>query len=147
MARKTYKGRFSPKNPQKYKGDPTNIIYRSSWELAVFIKLDSHPDVLLWSSEEVIVPYTNPFDQKLHRYFPDVIVKKKEKDGTVKVYMIEVKPHRECVPPKTPTKKTRKYLTEVYTYSVNQAKWDAAKKYCERRGWVFQVLTEKELGL
>ena len=51
----TYKGYFKPKNPAKYKGNPTNIIYRSRWELKLMMHLDERSDVLSWGSEEVII--------------------------------------------------------------------------------------------
>ena len=69
-----YKGRFRPKDPNKYKGDPTKIIYRSLWEFKVFKWMDSHPDVIRWQSEEVIDTYRSPIDGRVHRYFPDLIV-------------------------------------------------------------------------
>ena len=71
---KTYKGYFKPKNPKKYKGDPTNIIYRSSWECKLMIRLDEDPNVISWGSEEIIIPYRSPIDNKIHRYFVDFIV-------------------------------------------------------------------------
>ena len=66
-----YKGFFKPKNPKKHKGDCTNIIYRSSYELKMMMYLDEHPNVLLWGSEEYIIPYRSPLDNKIHRYFVD----------------------------------------------------------------------------
>lgn len=113
--------------------------------------LDNHPDVLEWSSEEIIIPYRSPIDGKLHRYFPDFYVKKKNTDGTVEKVLIEVKPASQVKQPviqETKTKKpTRKYITEVSTWVVNQAKWKAAKDYCDDRQWKFMLMTEKELGI
>ena len=73
---KFYQGRFKPDNPQKYKGDSSNIIYRSGWELRLMRYLDKHPHVTRWNSEEIIVPYRSPIDGKMHRYFPDFYVEK-----------------------------------------------------------------------
>lgn len=143
----SYKGMFRPKNPQKYRGDPSNIIYRSNWELKLMIYLDGHPDVLQWASEELVIPYRSPIDGKLHRYFPDFFVKKKNKDGVVESVVIEVKPSVQSNPPKVQSKPTRKYIREVVTYGINQAKWKAAKDFCDDRKWKFIVLTEKELGI
>lgn len=139
----TYKGFYKPKNPQKYKGNPTNIVYRSGWELKFMIYLDNHPEVVQWSSEEIIVPYRSPIDNRIHRYFPDFIVKKK--DG--KTLMIEIKPLSQSRPPEIQNKKSKRYITEVMTWGVNQAKWKAAEEYCIDRKWQFLVLTEKELGI
>jgi hypothetical protein len=142
-----YKGVFKPKNPQKYNGDPTNIIYRSSWELKYMMYLDSHENVLNWSSEEVIVPYRSPIDNKVHRYFPDFVVKMKNVKGMIETIMVEIKPYDQTKPPKAQTKKTKRYINEVYTWGINSAKWESAKKYCENKGWKFVVLTENELGI
>jgi hypothetical protein len=146
----TYTGRFQPKNPQKYKGDPTNIVYRSSWELRFMKYLDTNPNIIQWASEEVIVPYKSPLDGKWHRYFPDFIVRMRDKDGNVVVKMVEIKPRAQAVPP-TPkahgSKPTKKYIREVATFGINSAKWHAAKEYCADRNWEFVVLTEKELGI
>ena len=146
-----YKGVFKPQNPKKYKGDPTNIIYRSRWELMVMNKLDTHPDVIQWSSEELVIPYKSPMDNRMHRYFPDFYIKKKNaSDGKVSEALIEVKPLAQTKPPKKQkkgTKPTKRYLTEVHTWGVNSAKWKAAKAFCDDRKWDFVIITERELGL
>jgi hypothetical protein len=143
----SYKGLFRPKNPQKYRGDPSNIIYRSNWELKLMMYLDSHPQVLQWASEELVIPYRSPIDGKIHRYFPDFFVKKQNIDGKVESVIIEVKPSVQAKPPKVQAKPTKKYIREVATYGINQAKWKAAKEFCEDRNWKFVVMTEKELGI
>ena len=149
-----YNGRFRPKNPKKYKGDPTNIIYRSLWELKFFKWCDEHPDVSWWQSEELIVPYRSPVDNHIHRYFPDVIVNRKDRDGNQKTIMVEIKPYKQTLPPDprkknaTPTGRvSRRYLNEVKTWGVNDAKWKAAREYCAKRGWEFVIMTERELGI
>lgn len=109
--------------------------------------LDKHDDVISWQSEELCIPYRSPVDNKIHRYFPDFIVKKRERDGTIKTVMIEVKPEAQTKPPKKPAKPTRRYINEVYTWGVNRAKWDAAEQFCLDRGWSFHVFTEKQLGI
>jgi hypothetical protein len=142
-----YKGFFNPKNPQKYRGNPSNIIYRSSWELKLMIHLDSHPDVLQWSSEEFFIPYRSPIDGRIHRYFPDFYVKKKNKEGKVEVSIIEIKPFAQTQEPKRQSNITRRYITEVKTYGINSSKWKAAEEYCKDRGWSFEIFTEKELKI
>jgi len=144
---KTYKGRFSPKNPKKYKGDPTNIIYRSLWELRVMKYLDTNENILQWASEEVAIPYISPVDNRYHRYFPDFIVLAKTKDGKTQTMMLEVKPKQQTKEPQVQKKRTRKYLTEVMTWGINQSKWKAAQEYCLDRGWIFKLITEDELGI
>lgn len=143
----SYKGYFKPRNPSKYKGDPTNIIYRSRWESKFMNYLDSHPDVLQWASEELIIPYRSPVDGKMHRYFPDFIVRKRNPQGVIETLLIEIKPASQT---KEPVKKktiNKAYISEVMTWGVNQAKWKAAKEFCEDRKWKFLILTEKELNI
>jgi hypothetical protein len=142
-----YSGRFIPKNPKKYIGDHTNIIYRSSWEARVMDKLDKSDWCIAWASEELIIPYVSPVDGRRHRYFPDFLVKYQDKTGIQKTMLIEVKPDNQTKPPAIPKRKTKRFIQEVMTYGVNQAKWAAAEEYCLDRGWEFRVLTEQHLGL
>lgn len=144
---KTYHGKFKPKNPKKYKGNPTDIVYRSSWELKFMFMLDNDSSVVQWGSEEVIVPYKSPIDGNMHRYFVDFIVTKINSKGIKETTLIEVKPKIQTQPPKQPAKKTKKYINEVFTWGVNEAKWKAAREYCLDRGWKFEILTEIELGI
>ena len=142
----SYKGWFKPRNPQKYKGDANHIIYRSNWELRVMKHLDGHPSVVWWASEELPIPYVSPVDNKVHRYFPDFIVRTKRKDGSEQTSILEVKPHKQTMLP-TQKRKTQRYLAEVATYAVNQAKWKAADLFCKEHGWQFKLITEKDLGI
>lgn len=143
----SYKGFFKPKNPAKYRGDPSKIIYRSSWELKLMAYLDNHQDVLSWASEEFFIPYRSPVDNKIHRYFPDFKVTKMLPNKTIETVVIEVKPRSQSVPPTLQKRTTKKYLREVMTWGINEAKWKAAKEYCDDRKWKFMVMTEKELGI
>jgi hypothetical protein len=142
-----YQGIFRPKNPKKYIGDSNNIVYRSSWECRIMSWFDQNEDIISWASEELIVPYKSPIDNRFHRYFPDFIVKVKTRDGTMKTLMIEVKPKKQTIPPEPRKRVTKQYVTEVTTYGVNQAKWKAAHEYCLDRGWEFKIMTEEHLGL
>jgi hypothetical protein len=139
----TYKGRYLPENPKKYAGDSSNIIYRSSWERRFMVYCDKTPSIISWASEELHVPYLSPIDKKMHRYYPDFIIKIKT-DAGEKISMIEVKPNRETRPPRK-KKNQKRYLQEIKTWGVNEAKWRAAKKYCELKGWDFKIITEKHL--
>lgn len=143
----SYKGYFKPRNPSKYSGDPTTIIYRSSWELKLMRYLDSHSDVIKWASEEFSIPYVSPIDGKVHRYFPDFLVKKRSPSKVIETVVIEVKPKIQTTPPAVQKKATKRYLREVYTWGINSAKWAAAKKYCDNREWKFVIMTEDELGI
>ena len=142
----SYKGRFVPKNPKKYAGDASNIIWRSTWERKVMDWLDQSESVVYWSSEEIVIRYYNPNDNKIHRYFPDFIVKVKRKDGTVMTHVLEVKPEYQTKEP-VRKRKTQKFINEYVTYTINQSKWKAATEFCKDRGWEFRILTEKNLGI
>lgn len=109
--------------------------------------LDTNDSILEWSSEEVAIPYICPTDNRRHRYFPDFIVKAVTKDGKTQTMMLEVKPKKETREPKKKKRVTKQYITEVMTWGKNQAKWAAAREYCADRGWIFQLITEKELGI
>ena len=144
---KTYKGRYSPKHPEKYKGNPTQIIYRSGWERRLMVYLDENKSVIQWSSEEIAIPYRSPLDNKIHRYFPDFYVKAVDKNGNIVEQLLEVKPKKETREPVKKKRVTKQYITEVTTWGKNQAKWKAAEEYCLDRGWQFKLITEKELGI
>lgn len=141
----SYKGWFKPQNPKKYKGDPNNIVYRSSWELRVMKWLDEHPNILWWASEELPIRYVSPVDNKIHRYFPDFIARVKQ-NGKETTMVLEVKPYKQTQKP-VQKRQTKKFLQEVVAYAVNQEKWKAADLFCKEHGWQFKILTEKELGL
>jgi len=136
--REIMKGKFQPKNPKKYIGNPTNIIFRSKWEADFMRFLDMNEEIAAWGSEELIIPYRSPLDGRLHRYFPDMIVKKK----TGEIIIVEIKPYKQTLQPSIPKTKTRAFLNEAATYAVNQAKWKAAEEYCKDRKWKFQIITE-----
>jgi len=141
----SYKGKYQPSNPKKYKGDPTNIIYRSLWERKFMVYCDTNENILEWFSEEIAVPYRSPIDNKIHRYFPDFYIKVKESTGQIKKYLIEIKPKKQTIEPIPQKRKTKGYIYEVYEYAKNQAKWKAAQEFCEDRQWEFKVLTEDDL--
>ena len=143
----SYKGRYRPSNPKKYKGNPSNIVYRSLWERKFMVYRDNHTKILEWGSEEIALPYRSPFDNKVHRYFPDFYIKVRESNGKIKRYIIEIKPKKQTMEPKVKKRKTKGYIYEVYEYAKNQAKWEAAKEFCKDRMWEFKVLTEDELGI
>jgi hypothetical protein len=143
----SYKGKYSPINPRKYKGDHNNIIYRSLWERKFMKYCDTTVNILEWGSEEIIVGYISPLDNRPHRYFPDFYIKVKESMGQIKTYLIEIKPKKQTVEPEKKKRVTKGYLYEVMEYAKNQAKWSAAREFCKDNGWEFKILTETELGI
>lgn len=141
--RKSYKGLYKPTYPKKYIGDPNRIVYRSLLERKFMRYCDLSDNVTQWASEELPIIYRSPLDRKIHRYFPDFIVKMK----TGNRYMVEIKPSRQCVKPKTPKRKTKAFMRESLEYIKNQAKWSAAKIYCEDNNLEFKLITEKDIGV
>lgn len=140
-----YQGKFKTKNINKYLGNPDEIYYRSSWELSVMLWCDSNPNITHWSSEELVIPYLCPTDNRTHRYFVDFRITFNNKT----TYLIELKPKKYTVPPEQKsTKKTarKQYITEVLNYVKNQAKWKAASEFAKKQGATFQVWTEDTLA-
>lgn len=123
---------FNPQNPQKYRGDVKNIISRSSWELAFLWFLDQSPVIKYYASEELVIPYFFPCDNKWHRYFPDFFIEFITGDK----FIIEIKPFYQRII------KTQK---EEFTFLKNQYKWDAANKVAENNNIQFLVFDEYDL--
>jgi len=137
--RKTFQGRFMPKNPGKYLGNVGKIIFRSGWELRMFQWFDATPSVLQWASEEFSVPYLSPLDNKVHQYYPDAFVIYKDKFGNLQKEIIEIKPYKETVLGPKSTERDK------LAWVVNQAKWKAAALFAEQQGSKFRVVTEKSM--
>ncbi len=140
-----YSGKFQPNNPSKYLGDPSKITYRSLWERKCMLIFDDNPNVIRWASEEVCIPYMSPVDRKRHRYYPDFLVEIKNKKGEIETLLVEVKPYKQTQLPKKPKRVTKTFINEAKRYSINQAKWDAAREVCEKKGWEFKIMTEREI--
>lgn len=135
-----YSGKYIVKNKSKYKGNADNVVYRSMWERYCFTHCDNNPNIVQWSSEEVVIPYRWDIDKKMHRYFMDLKIT--YKNG--KTILVEIKPEKETQPPKRPDK-TKRYINEAMTYVKNMNKWEAANEFAKDRGWDFQIWTEKTL--
>ena len=141
-----YKGKWYPKNPEKYEGDLDKIVYRSLWERQTFKWCDQNSDIKSWSSESIVVPYISKIDGRRHRYFVDL----KITFSSGKTYLVEIKPEKQTKAPDKQQKRTRRYLKEVMTYGTNISKWEYAQEYAKDRGWEFVIWTEKileELGI
>ena len=122
-----YSGRYIPTNPDKYKGNPMKIIYRSLWERRLMVYCDKKTNVLEWGSEEIVIPYYSPLDGKMHRYYPDFYMTVKQ-------------------PPANPKKRTKAWLKSVKTYAMNEAKFKYAKDFCKDKGLEFLILNEDHLA-
>tara|TARA_R110000824_G_scaffold15122_7_gene63865 strand:- start:2691 stop:3137 length:447 start_codon:yes stop_codon:yes gene_type:complete len=147
MARKkTYRkfkqGIFIPKNRKKFIGESAQ--YRSGLELKFFRFCDDNPNVVKWGSENVVIPYISPLDNKTHRYFVDNYVEIKE-GSVITKYLIEIKPFSQTSAPTTKYRKKAHLLYEQKAFAVNTSKWRAAKEYCSKHRLKFLIITEKDL--
>ena len=142
-----YKSKYKPNNISKYIGDANNIICRSLWERRVCRYLDENKNILRWGSEEISIPYYSKVDKKWHKYYPDFLIEKTNKNNTVDTIIIEVKPKKQTKPPKKPKRKTKNYMKECMTYEINSSKWKAATEYCNKNKWKFIILTEDDILL
>ena len=141
------KSRYKPTNPQIYTGNPNNIICRSSWERKFCQWCDRKDNVISWACEEISIPYVSPKDNRIHRYYPDFLIKVKEYNNKIQTYVVEVKPKKQTLPPKPRKRITKSYIYECTTYAVNQAKWKAANEFCKDNRINFKIVTEDELGI
>lgn len=123
MKQQSIKGRYKPKNPEKYNGNVRKITYRSLWERRFMLYCDKSDQVWKWASEELHIPYLSPKDGEWHNYYPDFMVN--TRDG--RMIMVEIKPAFQK------------------TWAINRAKWEAAQRYCDIHGYEFKVMTENEL--
>jgi len=138
-------GLYTPQHPKKYVGDVDNIQYRSSWEKEAFEFCDNNPNVLKWSSEEIVIPYSKPTPNggvRPARYFPDLYMEYKNRSGTLCKELIELKPSKQTKPSRSRNPKTKMY--ENHLYFINELKWAAAREWCKGKGITFRILTEKE---
>ena len=141
------KSKYKPINTSKYKGNSTNIICRSSWERKFCIWCDYTESVIEWQSEEFFIPYKHPIDGKIHRYFPDFLIRIKNKNNIIETWVIEIKPMNQTKQPKKQKRLTKRYLNEVKTYAINRYKWDYALEWCKNRNYKFVIFTERELNI
>ena len=138
-----YKTKYIPENPDKYLGNPKNIVCRSNWERKFCKYLDKNVNIIRWSSEELKIPYLSSIDKQLHNYYPDFVFEAKKEDK-IQTYIVEIKPKKQTISPK-PKKNKRAYLNECITYETNMCKWKAAEAFCKTNGWIFKILTEDNI--
>lgn len=132
-------GKFIPKNPQRYAGNPNNIMFRSTWELRVMQFFDTSQSVIKWASEEVKIPYVSPLDGLVHNYYPDFIVIYTDKSGAIQKDLVEVKPASQSLAEKAKSDRDKAALL------VNLAKWKFAEQWAKQRGMNFRVITENSI--
>jgi hypothetical protein len=146
--RNYYKGEYQVVNKEKYIGNK-NPIFRSSWESRFCFFADNSKSILKWGYESLEITYLSPIDNKVHRYFPDFYIELLDKNNQIKKYIVEVKPLNQTKKPEPPKNKNQKaqkrYLTEVATYVINISKWKSAEQYCNKKGFIFKLITENDI--
>ena len=136
---------YVPKFVEKYIGKYP-IYFKSSWEINFGRWLDYNNNVIKWSNERFPIKYYDPIQMKYRRYYPDFYMKIKDNNGKLTEYIIEIKPNKETKPPKkTKGQSKNTKLYQEATYITNQAKFEAAEKFCKKFGYRWKILTEKEL--
>lgn len=153
-------GLYVPENKDKvYKlNERGGVYYRSSWELTAMKYFDNEPNVVLWGSECLEIPYQlkKPDRDGIlkitnHRYYPDFYYKLKLTDGSIRQILLEVKPEEQTKPPKfKETARLTKKQLENYEYSINEynrnmAKWEHAIEYCKTRDIEFKILVKEQV--
>lgn len=164
---KTKQGYAVIANTDKYVGDPSKIIYRSTWEFAFIKYCDASPSVVKWSSEPIAVKYfdkvsklvecqkykldpNNPSNWIQKNYYIDFWCMVDNGNGEIKKLFIEIKPSNKLVKPVPPPKDAspsviKKFNTIAKEYLINEEKFKAMKKYAESNGAEFHIFTEKTL--
>lgn len=147
-----YQGYYKMVNPQKYRGNPTEVIYRSSWEKKFMLYCDLNPGILQWESEPFKIPYVDFFGKK-RNYIPDflIITRNAENPDFYKKILIEIKPDKEIREPEIPQGYiSPKQLKNIeYGYSVwmkNKHKWAYSTEWCKKNDLEFRIITEKHLN-
>lgn len=136
---------YEVRNPEKYDGDTKNVFYRSSWELEAFKFCDNNPNVLKWSSEEIIIPYAVPTQNggvRPAKYYPDLYMEYRNAAGKICKELIEIKPKKQTKPSRARNPKTKMYENQIY--NKNMLKWEAARNWCKQNGITFRIITESE---
>lgn len=164
---KTRQGYYAIRNKEKYIGDPSLVIYRSSWEFSFCKWCDYSPSILRWSSEPFQVDYfdkvskleeckklgldpNNPANWQKKKYNVDFWVEIQKPDETIEKWIIEVKPKCKLirptpVKPDAPLKDQKRFNRSAKEYMLNEAKFEAMKIWAERNGSKFYIFTEDQL--
>jgi hypothetical protein len=133
------RGKFAPKNPEKYVGTKVPT-YRSSWEWTFMNFCDTNPSILKWASEAVQLPYRDPLTGKQTVYVPDFFIQYANKHGQVLTELVEIKPSSQQI-----LERVGKNKYNQAQFIKNQAKWQAANAWCKQQGITFRVINENDM--
>ncbi len=148
---KYHQGKYKIQNPQKYIGDPTDIVYRSSWEYKFMVYCDMNEYVLRWGSEVFKIPYTDYVGHG-RTYIPDFYLETRNTKipDLINRYIVEIKPEQEIREPEIPKnispKKLKQLEYQLATWQKNKYKWVHAVEWCKTRDMKFWLVTEKHLN-
>ena len=164
---RTLQGYYKVQNPQKYIGDPSGVIYRSSWEMKFCKWLDYSPSVLKWSSEPMCIKYwdrvsnmeknikerldnNNPRNWKVRNYYTDFWLEINKGDHIEK-WFVEIKPANKLTKPIPPPinsslKQIRNFNMKAKEYLINEGKFSSLNEWAKKHDMLFYVFTEKTLA-
>ena len=145
-------GSYRLRFPHKYKGpldENGDVHFRSSWESRLFFYMDHNANFVEWGSESITIPYLFSLDNKVHKYYPDIVCKAQLADGSLQTFILEVKPDSQTKMPSKPKNRSidrkKRYEQEMYVYVKNQDKWKYTEEYCKKNNYVFLLVTENEI--
>ena len=155
----TTKGMYQLVNSQKYRS-PRPPIYKSGWELKLFVTFDTNPFIEAWGYEPIEIYYYHPIYQKWSVYYPDFFIVKKSQSGRLQPTLIEVKPDKFTKPPKQPKPPTKgsiqaaeryqrslaRYQANQNDFAINCAKWQAAQSWCLKNSVEWCIISEKNVS-
>jgi len=163
---RTHQGYYVIKNREKYIGDPSLAIYRSSWEYGFMKWCDYSPSVKRWSSEPFKVPYydrvsklaeckrmgldpNNPRNWTVKNYNLDFWCEI-DKGDHIEKWFVEIKPKdklRKPVPPSNSSslKEIRRFNILAKEYLLNEAKFAALNEWAQKNNAKFYIFTEESL--
>ena len=141
---KIQQGYYSCRHPEKYVGDRSKIVFRSSWEFKFLRWCDNTQSVKRFSSEPISIPYLCPVDRKVHQYFVDFWIEMQDEAGNFSRWLIEVKPERHLIIPEEPKRQTivsmTNHINQVKRVLKNLAKFQAARNFAKMQNMKFGVL-------
>lgn len=126
-----------PKNYQGVTGaiaSETNnslVYFESLLERDLFLILDFDLNVLRYDEQPVSIEYKD-MNNKKRTYTPDVLI----------VYRNDIVPAKDMLPMLCEVKPAEKIQKNMAEY---EEKFNAAREYSKKKGWIFKILTEREI--
>lgn len=147
----THQGTYKLQNVSKYIGDPTEVFYRSSWELKFMKYCDLTPGVMKWGAEVFKIPYVDRLGHN-HNYIPDFYLETRNVNNSEMMnrFLVEIKPEKETIEPVIPVgniseKQLKRLEWEITMWQKNKHKWAYATEWCKSRDIKFWIVNESNL--